>query len=102
MVLGCLCGGVGGLRLERDELAEGSLAALAVVGPFDPGHDGHAQLVAVSQRRRLRTLTCCTAKKFSSGAVPCGAAAVPRADHAVVVHGAHVIAAAELAGFNRP
>src|SRR5450830_1870177 len=34
------------LVLDRGELAEGALASAAVVGPFDPGHDRQAQLVA--------------------------------------------------------
>src|SRR5665647_1182633 len=44
---GRVCGRVvDHLVLDRGELAEGALAAAAAVGPFDPGHDRQAQLVA--------------------------------------------------------
>ena len=33
-------------ELYRGEFAEGSLSSAAVVGAFDPGHDGQAELVA--------------------------------------------------------
>jgi hypothetical protein len=37
---------VNGFELDRCELAEGALATPPVVGPFDPDHDGQAQLLS--------------------------------------------------------
>ena len=37
------------LKLDRGELAEGALAATAVVGPFDPGDDREASSSRVAQ-----------------------------------------------------
>ena len=50
------------LVLDRGELAEAALAAPAVVGLFDPGHDCQAQLVAVAQRWWFKTFFCSRAK----------------------------------------
>lgn len=39
------CGLVDCLKLDRSESSEPALAALAMVGPFDPNHDRHPQLL---------------------------------------------------------
>jgi hypothetical protein len=40
------CGLIDCLKLERSEFPESALAALALVGPFDPNHNRHPQLLS--------------------------------------------------------
>ena len=54
---------------SRGQSAEGGLAASPVVGPFDPGDDGDAELIAVVQRRLSSTLRCRSAKNDSMAAL---------------------------------
>ena len=56
-------------ELYGRESAEGALAAAAVVGAFNPGHDRQAQVVAGAPKRRSRTLFCSSAKNDSIAAL---------------------------------
>jgi hypothetical protein len=57
------------LVLGRGELSQASLASATVVGPFDPGDDRQAELVAGVPRSRFRTFFCSRAKKDSMAAL---------------------------------
>ena len=56
-------------EFDGGQPAERGLAATTVVGAFDPGDDGDAQLSRVSQRRRFRTFFCSRLKKLSMAAL---------------------------------
>ena len=63
-----------GFELDRCELAEGALATPPVVGPFDPDHDGQAQLLSCLPALTIEDIVLNQREtRFSLAAMPCSA-----------------------------
>src|SRR5436190_4085085 len=86
------------LELDRGELTEGPLTTPAVVGAFDPEHDGQAELLSAAPASTVEHVPLQQREeRLHGGVVGTGPGAAHRADQAVVPQQANELPRAELA-----
>src|SRR5699024_4930050 len=87
----------GGLEFDRGQPAQCGLSAAAVIGAFDPGDDGNAQLVAGGPAALVQHVLLQQGKEtFHCGIVASSADSAHRPDQAVAAESTQEFPATEL------